>query len=869
MGLPTSLVRRHNHLRALSALGLPLEKPVFPVILQCPHCGQYTLQLFDDVVTNGIWLNCQGCSAHGDIIIFGAELWKLSLPNTLAKFSELGLIAENEADRAAGEYERYSKRKTAVENFLYDAGSQVWNHGDDVIACRLRELGVRHEIEECTKLIGVAHYDQITKICAEVGRPKPPKLRDDGPSIVFPFHDLPGRITGFLLLQYNEAYESKQTYIPLSGCRSRRPEAGYYLLQTTWLSKQPLLKNTQFVFDDVFAAVKTQCESLVRGHGWLPVTSSYSGPEAESYGSSWQAFSPATRIFHGHSPTPELISRACNAKGYISVIPHKRVSAFHKLTAIRTRAQTWQQVLRATLNGVNEMTAEAFAKRLTIPPEKLNAFLTKIADQFSGGFSDRVMLAAATPVDASVRMQRQHFVVARETGWWSQSGRQVSNFNVVITEVIHADNGDKSYSGCVIMDGQTYPFNENAKRIEKIGLLTYAGSVVAQNGKLAIFDRVWDRRAHLLAMQLHAPKLINVATRCGWDTEANAFRFSDYEIDHNGDVKKMYAWPKQATNKKFNEPVPIAPLPIHDIITPAHENSFIWAVVSAVITNLIAPLMRKDFVATALTSECFDVAEKIAAELGCDVEKTTAFQKHVAGKFLETKTAGITWPVVCSGAFNDEVFGPSVPRYFNRPLILRVTRQNAAVSLGYGWQTIQAAHTKPIDATIFRAILPAYLQRVIKKRMCMFGTEENLNAVVLADLNEWLTDTYGTAFNLPHTQSLILDKTAAHAALMDELNYAILAGKIDVLAWPRNTKQNADYILQKKDNWWLNRRAIDRYFYSARSVSPNWLAIIDLLQKDGVYNGEEVIHNMAGILVDSRWCERFYAVSDSSQKEIG
>lgn len=788
----------------------------------------------------------------------------------MAKFSEIGLISETEGDKAADEYARYLARKTAAENFLYDAVSQVWNHGDDVIACRLRDLGVRHELDNCYGLIGVAHYDQITKICSEMGRPKPPRLRDDGPGLVFPFYDLPGRITGFLTLQYNDAYEAKQTYIPISGSRKRRPEAGYFMLQTTQLADQPRLKNTQFVFDDVLWVLKTQCKAFSRGLGWLPITASYTGPEAESYGTSWQSLGRADRIFYGTSPTPELISRACNARGYVSVVQNSRVSLFPKLATIRTKAQTWQQALKTTLTDVNEATAEAFAKRLTIPPDRLQGFLDKIENQFSGGFKDRVMLSVNAPADAPLKVQQRWFLVERESGWWNQCGRQVSNFRVVIDEIIHADSGTETYNGRIIFENTSYPFSSDAKKIERLGLLNYAHSVLATHGKVGVFDLVWNKKAQQIAMTMHQPKMTNVSTGYGWDEQANVFRFANYELTHSGEVRKTPPWPNHLKNKVFQEPTPIAPLPIRHLLTPAHDNSFVWATAAAVLTNMIAPIIRKDCVATAFVADEFSTATRVAEAMGCTHEKTTAFQKHVAGKFLDTATKNTAWPVICSGVFNDEVFGPSIPKYFNRPLLLCVTKQNSAVALGYGWQSISAARLgTPPDVGDLRAIVPAYVQRLLQMRMSIFGVAGNLNAIILEDLHGWLTETYGTAFNLPHVRSLMRYENDAHTALMTEINNAILAGKLAVLPQPRTGKQSGDYLLCKKDRWWLNRRAIDRYFYSSRCVSPNWLAVIGLLQKDGVYIGEEVIHNMPGVLVHASWFERFYTTPDSLHKEIG
>ncbi len=821
--------------------------------------------------TDSIWFNCQGCSAHGDIIIFAADAWKLSLPKTIEKFSELGLAAENAVHLAAGDYTRYLARKEAIENFWYDAKAQTWNHDDDVIACRIRDLGVRHEVEDCHGILGVAHYDQITKLCAALGRPKPPRLRDDGPSIVFPFHDLPGRMTGVLLLQYNAAYEAKQTFIPLSGSKRRRAEAGYYLLQATWRSKQSDMRSTQFVLEDALAATKMQCDAIASGHGWLPIMASYTGPEAESYGNSWQSFGAADRIFYGHSPTPELISRACNAKGYVSAIPSKRIGTLPRLASIRNNALTWQNALKTTLAGVNEMTAEAIAKRLTIPAAKLHMFLGKIEKNFSPGFKDRIMTTANAPIDALMKVQRRWFVVERESGWWNQCGRQISNFNVVIDEVLHADTDEKIYNGRVFIDGEVYPFNDSARRIVHTGLLSFASNVAAANKKLAVFDDVWDKKAHLIALQLHPPKLINVSTQYGWDDNTSTFRFVRYELSHAGEVRETHPWPNPPKNKDFPTPMPIAPLPLHNIATPAHENSLIWALASATIANLLAPALRKDCVAVALTADTFDIATRVAEALGCDVEKTTAFQKHVAGNFLEAKTNNIVWPVICSGAFNDEVFGQNVPRYFNRPLLLRVTKQTANVSLSYGWQSIQHATTaKDSDISPLRYVLPAYVQRTLQNRMTSFGRPGFLTFTVLQDLNNWLLETYGKTFNLAHARSLILHGADAHKTLMRSVNDAVLAGKICVLPQPRTSRQAGNYILKRADHWWLNRRAIDHYFHGGRSVNPNWTAIIDLLQQEGVYMGEEVIHNMSGIRVSLDWFNNFCAGTElPTQKEIG
>lgn len=875
-------MRRHNHLRALAALGLSLEKPAFPAILQCPHCQQNTLHVFDDILTDGLWLNCTACAAHGDIITFGAGIWNLSLPDTLTKFSDAGIVTENDAARVIGDYDRCLAKQKAAENFWFDAESQVWNHGDDVIACRLRELGVRNEIEGCYGLLGVAHYDQIAKVCAEMGRAKPPRLRDGGAALVFPFYDLPGRLTGFLIWQYNEIHESKQTFLSMSGYRAQKPEAGYFLLNTLLGPAPDIFKGVQFVCDDPLWVIKTQCEYLARHMQTLPLAASYSGPEAESYGTTWSALPTGSRIFHGTTPTPELISRACNAKGYVAVLPpqtHVRKPSgravdqaiLGRLASLRVNAKTWQQILRETVTGVSELHAQAFIQRLTVPHDKLGIFLDKCADTFSKDFKERVLASVKMALAAPVRTHRRRIAIERDTGWWNQMGQQISNARVAISKVMQADTGDKVYSGVIYMDGQEYTFSDSARRIERMGLLAYAAAVMAPHGKLVIFDRSWNKTSHMIAMQLRPPKLINVATRSGWDENTNTFRFAKYEITHAGDVQPTQAWASRKTVKTFPEPATIAPLPLRDLLTPAHENSFVWAFTAAVLGNLVAPILRKDCIATAINLQNFDVAHRVAATLGCDVEQTTVLQRRNAHRFLNNITANATWPVVGYSAFNDDVFNPHVPKYFNQPLILRLPQQTTVAGLSYGWQAIKEAPTRlDYDLDPLRYILPAYVQRVLKNRFQAFGAVDNIHETVLKDLHAWMTEIYGFAFNLVHAASLTAYPTAAHTELMRELGNAICAGKIDVLPVPRSSRQTGNYILRKKTDWWLNRRAVDRYFYSAQSIVPNWLSIIDLLQQDGVYSGEETIHNMHGLLVKADWCDQFFLPhGESLEKETG
>lgn len=868
-------------MRALAVLGLPLEKPVFPSILQCPHCQQNTLYVFDDILTDGLWLNCTGCSCHGDIITFGAGIWNTSLPDTLTKFSDFGLVSVNDATRAIGDYDRAITKQKAFEEFWTTAEEQLWNHGDDFIACRLRDFGIKNEINGCYGLVGVAHYDQITKICSTMGRAKPPKLREDGAAIVLPFYDLPGRLTGVLIKQYNEENESKQIFISHSGYKRQKPEAGYFLLKQLIGPCSALFKGTQFVSDDPLWVLQLQCDSLARHMQPLPLAASYSGPDAESYGQSWVSLPNGVRIFHSTIVSPELISRACNAKGYAAVVPvpakiykpyglsiDRNITA--RLSNIRRHAKTWQKSLYDSTSGVSELSAQTFMQKLTVPHDKLSIFIEKYADNFSKDFKDRVLSSVRMALAAPTKTSKKRIIIERDSGWWNQMGQQISNARVVITKVLQADTGDKVYCGNIYMDNQEYAFSDSAKRIERMGLLAYTAAVMAPHGKLVIFDRSWNRSSHMSAIQLHPPKLINVSTKSGWDENTLTFRFAKYELTSSGEIHPTHMLAKQDKVKAFPEPTEIAPLPIRELLTPAHENSFVWAFTSAVICNLIAPILRRDNIATAIDEDNFETAQRLGAVLSCNDENSTVLTRKNSYHFLNA-LANENWPTLGCSAFNDDVFNPHTPKYFNRPLLFRMLRPQTAVAIGYGWQAIKTSPCRlQYDFDSMRYILPTYIQKTLKTRLNAFNGCTNIHQAVLVDMHDWLNKIYGVTFNLAHAQRLMAYPENAHVELIQELNYAISAGNLHVLPAARKRKQKLNYLIRKKDYWWLNRKAVDGYFYSTRSVNPNWLTIIDLMQQDGVYGGEDVVHNMHGILVKTEWCDQFLMpAGESLEKETG
>jgi hypothetical protein len=152
-------------------------------------------------------------------------------------------------------------------------------------------------------------------------------------------------------------------------------------------------------------------------------------------------------------------------------------------------------------------------------------------------------------------------------------------------------------------------------------------------------------------------------------------------------------------------------------------------------------------------------------------------------------------------------------------------------------------------------------------RLSLSGADTTL--AVLRDLHNWLNATYNTTFQLDYAENKLFTADKADVALFLELRNAVQTGKIDVLPKPRRADQQTNYFVRKKDSWWLNQRAIERYFYGGKALPPNWLHVVQLLTANGVFEGDEAVRNLPGILVNTAWCDQYLLPDFDVARGIG
>ncbi len=829
------------------------------------------------MVTDGIWTHCEACRAHGDIITCGALIWNNSRAEALTRLVDLGAASQGEADRLSGDYFRAINRLEAAEAFWNLAREQIWNHHDDVIACRQRELGFDNTIDACADVVGVAHPDQVAEFCRAVGRAVPPRMREHGPSLVLPYYDLPGRLTGVLLVQYNDDFMSRRTFIALQGCPKRRADAGYFMLNTVLLPCNPALRDSYFVSDDPFWVIRAQMAQRKAGLTALPLAASYSGPEAVSTGLNWQSFAPTPRFFHSALLTPDVISQACTAKGYVCVLPNQSVESratpvrnMQRLAAIRRQAQTWQAALESALAHTNETAAHSFMSKLTIALPRLQYFFQNRKHDLSPEFCARLLTQIEAAPGLPTKVYKKATIIERDGCWWTHTNHQVCNARPRIYKIVHSDQGERMYVGTVAINGQELDFVDSATRIERVGLLAFAAQHAASHGQLLLFDRHWNVKSHLVAMRLHEPEIVHISGDAGWNEQTSQFCFRNYAINNDGSVTSCPYPQIQAALPNFPEPIEIAPVTVHPLLTPSYENATIWTSFAAIAADLLAPVLNQQATATAATGSTFNTALEVGLSLDCTQHRCSSSQRQNASSSVITHLKNVRWPLFTAHAFDDLMLCRTVLRVPNGPIFARLADLTAHLAPGYGWQVIRGPGLDVVpDLSALRYILPTYIQRALTRRMQLATQKEHLTTAVLQDLSGWLKDIYGATFNLAYATNKLVTPAQAHEALMAAINIGITAGKLDVLPRPRRKDQQGNYLLRQKTNWWLNQKAIDRYCIFAGGVIPNWAAVTELLAQRGLLHDEQVVNGMPGLLVDKEWCDAFWSDYTTNARELG
>lgn len=837
----------------MSAIGI-INDTRFPTITQCPKCAKTALRAFADEPSDGIWLSCEACKTSGNIVTFAAQVWNIGVVEAIKQFAALGLVTADDAARWTPIEDKNLNKTILAADFWETAKQQTWGHDNDIILSKLKELQIDHDTPGMSELLGVAEWSQVIKLHEDFGVEQPRKWRRGAPCLVFKFNDLPDRISGFLLMQYNDDFQARHMFVPTHRYRkNNKSEAGYYLLNNAFLQNADL-HNCVFVIDDLFWVLNAQVIQLKYGLPSLPICASYHTDKITSTGRNWLSFPYTPRFFYSETTPAAAISQACLSRGYAclpiekSVYPAlaKPLRTISKLANIRRHGESWKTALANLISGANVLQARAIGQRLLIPPDKIRTFCEayKIPKQLA---DQLVVEALATPTGQAAAKQ---CVLEKDGCWVSGNGRHVADGIIRITDVFQHDNGEQTYRGYAQIQNQRIDFTESAKIIERMGLLGYVRYKAGQRGLLFVFDKQWNSRAIVLAMQIARPRFVQVSDKIGWCDDTAEFRFPNYTITNAGEViQQEYVGDK---HKSFPDPTVAAPLSINAALTPSHENGALWAGVAAIISNIVAPIANKNFTSAAITSQSYlDALVKIGDQFDCPHTKLMG----LSGVIKIANTA--VWPYVIDAPYDRKRLIDTVVRHQQSPILLKTYYTTAISATTYGWNALHYLdRIPPISLDFLPYVLPTYIQHVLRKRMTL-AAGTNFTLAVLRDLHTWLYETYGATFNCDSAENNVWTPARAPELIMSFIAELIQNGEIDVLPRPRKKDQPQNYVLKNDKYWWINEHFLTRKFTEKCGLSPNWLFVQNTLDTMRLFLGQNTVQHMVGFNVNAEWANSF------------
>lgn len=859
-------------------MGVADENTTFPTVLACPICKKTALHCYDDTAREDIWLTCDSCSAHGNIITFAAQIWKIDLAQALDKLNQAGLCASYNRSAYTSNIIRAHSRENAIAQFWKTAQKQLWTHDNANIAGKLRDFGVSKDID-CSALVGVAHAQQILMLCKTVARGFPAQFaRED--CIVLPYHDLPGRLSGFLLYQYNEDLNLNKAFIGITRNARYIPDAGYYLIQAAHLPANSVFNNSLFVLDDPLWVLRAQAAQLWHGSAFLPLCASYAGTEARSRGTTLDAFPHTQRFFVSRALSPPLLTQAAATRGYVS-IPPERVNTlptaprqtFKLLADMRRAAVTWQTALDTVFKTNTTMAAQAFTADLQIPRDKIIKFLQTRTTLSQVEITNVLERMRPNAIISNERKHRSD-IVERDDCWHTTTGIVVTNCAPIITKVIYGDNNTKYYEGHVRKDGNTYDFFADAIELDKTGLLEFVARLLATHGEFVrIAEERWNAKSLQIALSLHQAQAVLLATEPGWNAKIREFCFRDYSLQNDGTFVPA-PYPELCENNPLAlpEPTAIASNTLMQLLTPAHDNATLWAIMAVALADMLAPVFDSNAAGFAISTNLFKKAQTFLPQIGC-----RDFALGV-GKFANTAriakiVKNLEWPTTLTNiGISDAGLESCILSGLHSPAILEVLPQSLATTASFGWHVIAPHAELPTeyDSSSLQFVVPAYIQHILRNRLTLRANEP-LARTVLRDLHTWLLSVYGQSFNLDAAVALLLGPESAHLLLMHDINAAINDGELSLMPQPKNANQRGDFLLRNKQHWWINKKAVTRYFHRKTSIAPNWAALLNCFVQQGVFSGEKAINDLPGFLLDKSWCDDLRAGQPSfvAKKNVG
>jgi hypothetical protein len=869
MTYPLNLNRVVNWQQLLPVLEIDYGPGILPCRVLCPFCCKPTLTIYNDSLFGGVWTHCKTCQKAGDAIELAAGVWGLTAQQTLLKLhQELPECFPEPVDRYyIGLYEiEVVNRRLQAKEFWHECSYRMIDR-KGLQQLRLSDQFIAHIDPQLWskrggQWYGAANRHQLATYLSHYGRVfRGTRLSNlDTDCVVFPFQDLPGRLSAFLFCHGEQYNLTPISYLSLGQFGDRRRKAGK--TKGTGILVPEALENTDeaYILLDCPLVLRTHIKWLHLDSRLLPV----SGIWGEAPSPGWFSVTGSCRkyIFWDHLWNPALFRHARAVDGLVAAPSSsvaatydllKHVSPQEWLTKLKKHARPWRDALEEHLGTLGANEAEGFLLDIGWTPTETNSFLLDLPPTLR----DKLMKLTERRRCRSVSIDN---LVVKETdrGWILPNGELLCDAPYAIEQIIEGPNPKVTRcTGRIWYQGEDIPFDCYQGRMEGSPNRWLADTMLKAGKGPPIVSH--KHRTYLTAVSklFHPPTIVSALDHYGWAAEESHYVLPTCYIKPGGRVVRHDLLLKQRPHyyaaTGLDVPEPFTKDDWDYLLKPTEETRLAWPVLATVLNTLLAQPLHRNRVGLLVVGDGLATAVDLAVAAGCAAEWSTAIKRagaHVA-LVVNRITDDTDWPVV----FPYEA--PHSPRLHHwlerghRPTIIGVNWYAARLlQLTGDWlrlDTAKAVKLSPRIKELVRKSVPLFLQNAMTMRLNI------QSGGVWSALEGWLSSLLLQKERLAPFQTLVTseDKLGTLEELLGQLwrDGLLRSSQYDESL----TRYRAKDVAVSSEWVWLSRPGLNKALGIPYLPVLNFESVVGILTAAGVLVDERVYLGVPGWTVRKEW----------------
>lgn len=744
---------------ALEVLGITPPHNALPVTIQCPVChGQRPgLTIHNDPIQGGEWAYCEQCFFAGDMIKLVNSVWKGEIRTTAR---ELFYAASENTQQALDPamLENYYEAAVLRPQRLQDLWARcVERHVSPGVAklwelqhrfqCTIEELGkisLRDAFVGCVRCKDLFAAMRVNQGIYERKR----HLWEH--ALIMQLHDMPGRVSGFMLIGGDTQFPQDVVRITVPGHRG----AGLGMTQLLQRSRESQHFGKYIVAANPCDALLLQSRHRRNNDSPLPVIFAHGATDCRI--ADIATWLPAARpIFWGEDRILALRTAnnmlgdivSCTSQLFYDRQPSRCLD--HLMAA----AVPWATALQRALKEMDNLQIVSLLRDLGVYDKRLDSFIATCEEP--------LQLKLTTFFATNRRTFRtplgDETIVERDSGWYTERGDLISDAVIRIRQVIAAGYRGTYYNGDVQFRGCLYPFSVRAADVDR-DLFSWVFTFLRDKMKAGLYTYApnWASRGVAVAMAVHTPEYKTGPEYIGWDDESRKFVTPNFSIGPGGVVEEDVTPPTYVPQfPAINIPSP-GDLPdryLTALSAQTPETAFFWAMAAAVISNIVAPAVNRNQKKILLDGIGAQHAGGILSEkMGCpEIILTSAKTRSQ----LKRHPATTRWPaVIDTAALDTYSWLNTAPPYGDIYMLPQLVNRILAIrKLGVLVRCDAPLVAYPVTCVAAGHVVSGYLRELYQQKLSVFKPSGFFTLRVLRDLRRWFVHSggHGDVFDMAKT----------------------------------------------------------------------------------------------------------------------